>query len=50
MTAREILATKIRLMDDEIKFLEFAWAGLSQFERDKIINEYVGTIPRKYKR
>lgn len=50
MGAKTIIQAKLLSMDSHLKFLEFAWTSLSQFERDKIINNYEGEIPRKYKR
>ena len=42
-----IVAEKIRLMDEKIKFLEYAWSLV--MDKDKVINNYTGLVPSKYK-
>ena len=44
-----IVATKIRLMGEEIKFLDYIWSTLTEETKDKLINDYLGFIPSKYK-
>ena len=41
----KIVATKIRIMNEQIKFLEYAF---SLSDKDKAINSYTGKVPDKY--
>lgn len=43
-----LVAWKLRLMADQVKFLEAAWNSLSQEQKDRVINNYVGRVPMKY--
>lgn len=44
--AASLVAEKIRLMNEQIKFLEYAW---SFADKNKLINNYTGKVPDKYK-
>ncbi len=47
-TKANLVAWKLRLMAEQIDFLEAAWNSLSQEQKDILINNYVGRIPAKY--
>lgn len=49
MKVGQLVAEKIRLMDEQIKFLEFAWLRFTASEQNLIKGDYLGKVPDKYK-
>ncbi len=45
----DIVAQKIRLMDEQIKFLEYVWLLCPTDYKDQAVNNYKGKVPDKYK-
>ncbi len=49
MSAAEIVRLKLLRMADELKYLEYVWEHLQEFEKDYFRNNYTGELPDKYK-
>ena len=45
----QIIATKIRLMNEQIKFLEYVWNSLSDKDQNNLLKDYLPEVPNKYK-
>ncbi len=49
MKVGRLVADKIRLMDEQLKFLEYVWSLCQADMQDQAINNYKGKVPDKYK-
>lgn len=46
----QLLIAKFRQMDEELRFLNDVWRRLDQKTRDRMLNNYSGRVPGKFKK
>lgn len=48
-TAAQLVQAKLRLNDEQIKFLDYVWRCQTEDAKDFYRNNYTGSLPAKYK-
>lgn len=48
MSAKDVIVMKIRMMEADLKFLDWVWTELDEKTKTKLVNNFKGDVPSKY--